>query len=74
MSSSSSSSCFRFSTLAQKPRKGIEEGREMVCTHVPAVRMGFKAGKRIEFLYDSLVMRRLDLGSKSSCLSCCFLS
>lgn len=46
----------------------------MVCTHVPAVRMGFKAGKRIEFLYDSLVMRRLDLGSKSSCLSCCFLS
>lgn len=41
---------------------------------VPAVRMGFKAGKRIEFLDDRLVMRRLDLGSKSSCLSCCFLS
>lgn len=43
-------------------------------TDVPAVRMGFKAGKRIEFLDDRLVMRRLDLGSKSSCLSCCFLS
>lgn len=47
--------------------------KEERSTDVPAVRMGFKAGKRIEFLDDRLVMRRLDLGSKRSCLSCCFL-
>lgn len=36
--------------------------------------MGLKAGERIEFLDDGLVMRCLDLSSKSGCLSCCFLS
>lgn len=36
--------------------------------------MGFKAGERIEFLDDGLVVRCLDLGSKSGCLGCCFLS
>lgn len=41
---------------------------------VPAVRMGFKTGERIEFLDDGLVVRCLDLGSKSGCLGRCFLS
>lgn len=57
-----------FSTLATRRKE------ERWSTDVPAVRMGFKAGKRIEFLDDRLVMRCLDLGNKSSCLRCCFLS
>lgn len=36
--------------------------------------MGFKTGERVEFLDDGLVVRCLDLGSKSGCLGCCFLS